>query len=51
MPINSLYHTWNQRIRELRPGQRGTQISNMVWLIIGIYPGRSVYFPKGIGTM
>ena len=27
MPINTLYHTWIQRIRELRPDQRITQIS------------------------
>jgi hypothetical protein len=33
MPINRLYDTWNHRIRELRPGQRITQIRNFVWLI------------------
>ena len=42
MPINQLYHTWIQRILELRPGQRITQVRNFVWLIIGIYQSRSV---------
>ena len=51
MPINSLYHTWNQRIRELRPGQRSTQISNMVWLIIGIYQSRSVCLSRIAGKI
>jgi hypothetical protein len=37
MPINRLYDTWIRRIRELRPGQRLTQIRNFVWLMIGIY--------------
>jgi hypothetical protein len=42
MPTNELYHTWNQRIRELRPNQRITQKRNFVWLLIGIYQSRSV---------
>ena len=42
MPTNALYHTWFQRIHELRPDQRITQIRNFVWLIIGIYQSRSV---------
>ena len=42
MPINTLYHTWFQRIQQLRPGQRITQVRNFVWLIIGIYQSRSV---------
>ena len=42
MPINSFYDTWFRRIQELRPGQRITQIRNIVWLIIGIYQSRSV---------
>ncbi|KUK46515.1 MAG: Transposase, IS4 family [Anaerolinea thermophila] len=42
MPTNQLYHTWIQRILELRPGQRITQVRNFVWLIIGIYQSRSV---------
>lgn len=42
MPTNALYHTWFQRIQELRPGQRITQTRNFVWLVIGIYQSRSV---------
>jgi len=42
VPTNQLYHTWIQRILELRPGQRITQVRNFVWLIIGIYQSRSV---------
>lgn len=42
MPINCLYHTWFQRIRELRPHQRLTQIRGFVWLMVGIYQSRSV---------
>ena len=42
MPTNQLYHTWIQRILELRPRQRITQVPNFVWLMIGIYQSRSV---------
>jgi len=42
MPINRQYHTWFQRIRELRPGQRITQVRNFVWLLVGIHQSRSV---------
>ena len=46
MPINSLYHTWFCRIRELRSKQRITQIRNFVWLMVGIYQSRSVYLSR-----
>jgi len=46
MPINKLYDTWMQRICELRPGQRITQIRNFVWLMIGIYQSHSVCLSK-----
>ena len=42
MPINRQYHTWIQRIRELRPGQRITQGRNFAWLLVGIHQSRSV---------
>ena len=42
MPINETYRTWKQRICELRPKQRITQIQNFVWLIVGIYHSHSV---------
>jgi hypothetical protein len=51
MPINELYHTWMQRICELRPGQRVTQKRNIVLLIIGIYRSRSVHLSKVAGKI
>lgn len=51
MPINELYHTWFQRIQELRPGQRITQIRNIAWLIIGIYQSRSVCLSRIAGKI
>ena len=42
MPINTLYHTWNMQIRQLRPTERITRIRNITWLIVGIYQSRSV---------
>jgi hypothetical protein len=46
MPTNSLYHTLFQRIQELRPGQRITQVRNITWLIVGIYLSRAVHLSK-----
>lgn len=51
MPINSLYHTWFQRIRELRPTQRVTQLRNFVWLLVGIYQSRSVCLSRIAGKI
>jgi hypothetical protein len=51
MPINELYHTWMERICELRPGQRITQVRNFVWLIIGIYRSRSVHLSRIAGKI
>jgi hypothetical protein len=51
MPINTLYHTWIQRIQQLRPGQRITQVRNLVWLIIGIYQSRSVCLSRIAGKI
>lgn len=51
MPINQLYHTWIQRIRELRPGQRITQIRGFVWLMVGIYQSRSVNLSRVAGKI
>lgn len=51
MPTNHLYHTWMQRICELRPGQRITQVRNFVWLIIGIYQSRSVHLSRIAGKI
>jgi hypothetical protein len=46
MPINDLYHNWMQRICELRPNQRITQVRNFVWLMIGIFQSHSVTLSK-----
>ena len=35
MPINTLYPTWFQRIRELQPNQRLNQIRSFGWLMTG----------------
>lgn len=51
MPINYLYHTWFQRIQQLRPDQRITQIRNFVWLIVGIYQSRSVCMSRIAGKI
>ena len=51
MPINQLYDTWHQRIRQLRPNQRITQVRSFVWLIIGIHQSRSVHLSKVAGKI
>lgn len=51
MPTNSLYHTWFQRIQDMRPGQRITQVRNFVWLMIGIYQSRSVSLSRIAGKI
>jgi hypothetical protein len=51
MPINTLYHTWIQRIRELRPEQRITQVRAFVWLMVGIYQSRSVNLSRVAGKI
>jgi len=51
MPTNHLYHTWIQRISELRPGQRITQTRNFVLLMYGIYQSRSVYLSRIAGKI
>jgi len=51
MPINQLYDTWMERICELRPGQRITQVRNFVWLLIGIYQSRSVTLSRIAGKI
>jgi hypothetical protein len=51
MPTNQLYHNWIQRIMELRPKQRITQVRNFVWLMIGIYQSRSVSLSRIAGKI
>jgi hypothetical protein len=51
MPINETYRTWIQRICELRPKQRKTQVQNFVWLLVGIFHSRSVSLSKIAGKV
>jgi hypothetical protein len=51
MPINNLYHTWNMKIRQLRPTERITRIRNFTWLIVGIHQSRSVTLSRIAGKM
>ena len=51
MPINTLYHTWNMQIRQLRPTERITRIRNITWLIVGIYQSRSVCLSRIAGKI
>jgi hypothetical protein len=51
MPINETYRTWIQRICELRPRQRKTQVRNFVWLMVGIFHSRSVHLSRIAGKV
>jgi hypothetical protein len=51
MPINETYRTWKQRICELRPKQRMTQVQNFVWLVVGIYHSHSVNLSRIAGKV
>ena len=46
MPISKLYHTWNQRLRQLMPGERKTRLQNMTWVLVGMYESCSVHLSK-----
>jgi hypothetical protein len=46
MSINRLYHTWFNRIEQLRPGERVTRLSNLAWLLVGICRSKSVHLSK-----
>ena len=51
MSINRLYHTWFQKIRQLRPDERVTRVRTLVWLMIGIYQSRSVHLSRIAGKI
>ena len=51
MPINATYRTWIQRICELRPKQRKTQVQNFVWLVVGIFHSHSVSLSQIAGKV
>jgi hypothetical protein len=46
MSINQLYHTWFDRIEQLRPGERVTRLRNLAWLLVGICGSKSVHVSK-----
>jgi len=46
MLTNQLYHTWLNRIEQLRPGERVTRLRNLAWLLVGICRSRSVHLSK-----
>lgn len=46
MSSNQLYHTWLQRIRQLRPGERITRVRTLAQLISGIFASQSVHLSK-----
>ena len=46
MSINRLYHTWFDRIKQLRPSERITRVRNLAWLLVGIYESKSVHLSK-----
>jgi len=51
MSINRLYHTWFQRITQLRPDERVSRRRTLVWLMIGIYRSRSVHLSLVAGKI
>lgn len=46
MSVNQAYHTWFNRIRQMRPGERKTRVRNLAWLIVGILLSRSVHLSR-----
>ncbi len=46
MSVNRIYHTWKERIKQLRPKERISRVKNMAWLITGIYGSQSVHLSK-----
>jgi len=51
MSTNQLYHTWFERIKQLRPHERVTRLRTFAWLIVGIYQSRSVHLSKIAGKI
>lgn len=46
MSVNQLYHTWLQRIGQLRPFERITRRRNFAWIAAGIMSSRSVHLSE-----
>jgi hypothetical protein len=51
MSVNRLYHSWLERIKQLRPKERITRLRNMAWLISGIFASRSVHLSQVASKM
>ena len=46
MSVNRIYHTWLERIRQLRPQERITRLRNFAWILAGMWASRSVHLSK-----
>lgn len=46
MSANHLYHTWFQRIQQLRPQERVTRLRSFAWITVGILLSRSVHLSR-----
>lgn len=46
MSSNQTYHTWVQRILQLRPTERITRVRNLAQLVAGIFESKSVHLSK-----
>ena len=46
MSVNHIYHTWLERIRQLRPKERITRRRNFAWIVAGILMSRSVHLSR-----
>lgn len=51
MSANHLYHTWFERIVQLRPGERITRLRNFAWLLVGIFQSKSVCLSRIAGKI
>lgn len=51
MSANRLYHTWFERVEQLWPHLRVTQLRNLTWLAVGIYLSRGVHLSKIAGKI
>jgi len=51
MSVKRLYHTWLQRIEQLRPFERITRLRNFAWIIAGIVSSRSVHLSRIAGKI
>jgi hypothetical protein len=43
LPMTRVYQIWRTRLAGMGVSARQTQLVNLVWLIVGLYSGRSVY--------